>query len=268
MDRRRGDRVRIVRRLERGQKSLLTPAEDAYGAAIRDYWRGDGGYEVVERDDGWIGYSEGPPAYFARFEDWPPRQREAIGFARGRVLDIGCGAGRHSLHLQERGHDVVGIDNSPSAVQVCRERGLENAFVVPATKISAALGAFDTILMLGNNFGLLGRLARARWLLRRFKSITPPGGRIIAESLDPYNTDDPDHFAYHELNRNRGRMAGQLRLRVRYGRAKTPWFDYLIVSRNEMEGILQGTGWAVSRYIEHGEAAYAAVMERTEGRGP
>ena len=246
---------------------MLTQAEDAYGAAIRDYWRGDGGYEVVERDDGWIGYSEGPPAYLAEYDVWPQRQREAIGNAKGRVLDVGCGAGRHSLYLQEQGHEALGIDISPSAIEVCRERGVRKVMVSSVTGIGGELGTFDTILMLGNNFGLFGGYRRARWLLRRFKSITSEEGQIIAESLDPYDTDDPDHFAYHELNRSRGRMAGQLRLRVRYKKCKTPWFDYLIVSKGEMEGILQGTGWMVSRYIDHGEAAYVVVIERSEGRG-
>ena len=243
---------------------MLTPAEDAYGAAIRDYWRGLGGFEVVERDDDYIGYSEGPPAYFSEFDDWRPHQREAIGYASGRVLDVGCGAGRHSLYLQDRGHDVVGIDISPAAIEVCRERGLRNASVTPVTRVGPSLGTFDTILMLGNNFGLFGGYARARWLLRRFKSITSESARIIVDSLDPYETDDPDHFAYHDINRNRGRMAGQLRLRVRYKGAKTPWFDYLIVSKGEMKDILRGTGWAVSRYVDHGEAIYAAIIERTQ----
>ena len=246
---------------------MLTPAEDAYGAAMLDYWRGEDGYEVVERDDGWIGYSSGPPAYLSEYKDWPPNQRRAVGFARGRVLDIGCGAGRHSLYLQGRGHDVVGIDISPAAIEVCRERGLKNAQVMSVTRIGRELGSFDTILMLGNNFGLFGGYRRARWLLRRFKSMTSNGARIIAESLDPYATDNPDHFAYHELNRNRGRMAGQLRLRVRYRGFKTPWFDYLIVSKAEMEGILEGTGWAVSRYFDHGDALYAAVIERSPVQG-
>ena len=242
---------------------MLTQLEDAYGAAILDHWREEGGYEVVERDDGWIGYSAGPPAYFAEYAEWPAHQREAKGLARGRVLDVGCGAGRHSLYLQERGHDVVGIDISPAAIEVCRERGLKSALVKSVTRIGPGLGTFDTILMLGNNFGLFGGFSRARWLLRRFKSITTENARIIAESRDPYDTDDPDHFAYHDLNRNRGRMAGQLRLRVRYKGAKTPWFDYLIVSKDEMEAILSDTGWAVSRYLDQEHGPYIAVIERT-----
>ena len=246
---------------------MLTAAEDAYGAAILDHWREECGYEIVERDDGWIDYSEGPPAYFAPYQDWTPHQREAIGLARGRVLDIGCGAGRHSLHLQERGHDVAGIDTSPSAIEVCRKRGLKNAIVMSVTKIGTELGTFDTILMLGNNFGLFGGYGGARWLLRRFKSITPENGRIIAESLDPYATENPDHFAYHRRNRNRGRMAGQLRLRVRYGAFKTPWFDYLLVSKNGMEGILRGTGWAVSCFVDHGNGLNIAIIERSPRAG-
>jgi hypothetical protein len=70
------------------------------------------------------------------------------------------------------------------------------------------------------------------------------GGRIVAESLDPYGTDIPHHVAYQRRNGSRGRMPGQLRIRVRYRRRGTPWFDYLIVLRDELEELVGGTGLA------------------------
>ena len=73
--------------------------------------------------------------------------------------------------------------------------------------------------------------------------MTSSKGRIVAMSSDTYRTDNPDHLAYHARNRERGRMSGQLRLRVRYKKYAMPWFDYLIVSKVEMESILEGTGW-------------------------
>ena len=76
-----------------------------------------------ERDDGLITPTGGPGVYFREYEDWPAIEKQAIELARGRVLDIGCGAGRVGGHLQGKGLDVVGVDNSPLAVRTCRERG-------------------------------------------------------------------------------------------------------------------------------------------------
>lgn len=111
---------------------------------------------MVERDDGWIGLSQGAALYFAPRRDWTPLQRELVARARGRVLDVGCGAGRCALHLQERGLRVVGIDVSPLAVRTCRLRGVRDARVLSVTGISKRLGRFDTVLMMGHNLGLLG----------------------------------------------------------------------------------------------------------------
>ena len=84
------------------------------------------------------------------------------------------------------------------------------------TQLGSDLGRFDTLLMLGKNFGLFGSFKRARRLLKRFYDMTSGKGRIIAETLDPYKTRDPFHLEYHKLNRESGRMSGQVRLRVRF----------------------------------------------------
>jgi SAM-dependent methyltransferase len=243
----------------------LTRNQDAYGRQVYDQYLGKETCESVERDDGFIDTSGGAPAYFAEFRDWPMHQKRAAKFVTGRVLDVGAGAGRWSLHLQSRGHEVVAIDNSPLALKTCRLRGVKDARLVPVTRIGPALGRFDTILMMGNNFGLFGNPRRARWLLRRLKAVTNPGARIVAESNDPHKTTNPVHLRYQRFNWRRGRLAGGLRIRVRYQDSCTPWFDYLIVSRREMEAILDGTGWRVMRYIDSGGSSYVAVIEQVEG---
>lgn len=235
---------------------------DAFGHLLHDHLLGKGGTPlIVERDDGFVSTSAGGPFYFSRFEDWPAPERRAMRYARGRALDVGCGAGRVALHLQEQGHDVVGIDISPLAVKVCRERGLR-ALVRSVAEVSPDLGTFDTVLMMGNNFGLFGSPARAQRLLRKFHRLTGPKARIIAETTDPYATSDPGHLAYHRRNRRRGRAAGEIRMRVRYGTYATPWFDYLIVSKNELGKILQGTGWHAKRFFESGGPIYVAILEK------
>ena len=183
-------------------------------------------------------------------------------YVRGRVLDVGAGAGRVALHLQERGHDVVAIDISPGAIEVCRRRGVRDARVMRFEDVDPSLGTIDTVVMFGNNFGLFGGPRKGATMLRRLHRLTSDRGRIVAESRGVYDTDDPDHLAYHERNRKRGRMAGQLRLRVRHRLMTTPWFDYLIVSQDEMRDLVAGTGWEVARFLPTESGIYAAVIDK------
>lgn len=226
----------------------LTNEQDAFGHAVWDQYHGTKAFEIIERSDGLFSISSGPSAYLSEPAYWAPYEKEALEqHAHGRVLDIGCNAGRHALFLQQNGLDVLGVDVSPLSIAVAKERGLKSAEVLSIDDLSAELGTFDTILMLGNNFGLFASPAKARRLLRRFKTLTRPRATLIAESLNVYETKDPDHLAYLAANRERGRMSGQIRMRARYKRFVTPWFDYLMVSPAEMEALLDGTGWQIVR---------------------
>jgi SAM-dependent methyltransferase len=243
---------------------MLTDSQDAYGHELYDFFKGGqrpgSVMEIVERDDGYIVAHGDAGIYFNDYKKWPPHYKKAMRYVRGRVLDIGCGAGRCSLYLQRKGLDVVGIDISPLAIQVCKERGLRDARVLSISQINKELGIFDTVIMMGNNFGLFGSFAGARRILKKLHKITSGKARIIAETNDAYQTNDLIHLDYHEFNRKRGRMSGQVRIRVRRGKYATPWFDYLMVSKEEMENILKGTGWKVEKCISFPLAAYIAVI--------
>src|SRR5262249_1047691 len=154
----------------------LKPEQDAYGRLVLEYLETGEGTEIVERDDGFIATSRyGPAVYFAPLRRWVKAERQAMRLLRGRVLDVGCGAGRGAAPLQERGHEVVAIDLSPLAVEVSRRRGVRDTRELPVTRVGHELGRFDTIVMFGNNFGLMGSRRRAPWLLRRFGSIANDG---------------------------------------------------------------------------------------------
>jgi SAM-dependent methyltransferase len=236
--------------------------EDGYGQMLLAALEGRDAVEIVERDDGFIEANPGPRGYLAPFRRWHPLDRQAMRFVRGRVLDVGCGGGRVCLHLQERGQEVVGIDISAGAVEVCRRRGVRDVRLCSIDDVDDSLGVFDTIVMLGNNFGLFASTAKAKRLLRRFHRLTSERGRIVAETRDVYRTDDPAHLAYQERNRSRGRMSGQIRIRVRYRDQATPWFDYLMVSQGELEDLLDGTGWRLGRVLES-EDTYVAIIDKT-----
>ncbi|HWR82736.1 MAG TPA: class I SAM-dependent methyltransferase [Candidatus Deferrimicrobium sp.] len=239
--------------------------QDAFGHGMFDWLNGIRGAEIIERDDGNFEVSGGPQAYFAEYKNWSPHEKKAIRYARGRVLDIGCGAGRCMLYLKRKGLDAVGIDTSPLAIKVCKKRGLQNVKQLSVAQVSSKLGIFDTILMYGGNFGLVRNPKTARWLLRKFYRMTSERARIVACSLDPYQAPAIEHLEYHKLNRQRGRMPGQVRVRLRYKKSASPWFDWLVVSKSEMADLLRGTGWHVRKAIDSERGpCYATIIEKTK----
>lgn len=235
--------------------------EDAYGLLILDAIEGKKPIEVVERDDGFV-FAYHSDYLVDPFRRWQPVERRAMRFVRGRVLDIGCGAGRVCLHLQERGLDVVGIDNSPSAVEGCRRRGVKDVRLWEIGEIDGRLGSFDTLVMLGNNFGLLGGERSARRALRRLHAVTRPRGRLIGQSFDPHSLTSPSQVAYVSRNRECGRLPGRQRVRVRYVDRSTPWFDVTIFSPDEMAALLDGTGWRLGRTLPGRGGGYVAILDR------
>jgi SAM-dependent methyltransferase len=243
----------------------ITNATDAYGHELWAFRTEGHAQEIVERDDGFISASDWPKRYFADFKAWPAHERRSMRFVQGaRALDIGCGAGRVSLFLQRRGLTVTAIDNSPLAIRLCRQRGVKDARVLAVDQIARlAPASFDTVVMFGNNFGLFGSSTKAKRLLRQLHRLTSPEAVILAESLNPHTRGAAAHVRYRRRNRDRGRMSGQIRIRIRFGELKGPWFDYLLVSPAEMKAILAGTGWRVREVLRSSDGpVYVAVIEK------
>lgn len=241
----------------------MKPEEDAVGQEIWAFYQGREVFEIWESDDGYISaYSTEPKRYFLEYDDWAIHEKKAMEFVKGKVLDIGCGAGRHSLYLQKRGFDVLGIDSSPLAVKVCKLRGVKRVKVMSIEYAIFKPSSFDTIVMLGNNFSLFGSFTKARRLLKKLHRITERTALIIAETRDPYKTDNPTYLEYYERNKQKNRMSGQLRGRVRFEKFVTKWFDWLMVSKDEMKEILDGTRWQVREFIDSGDAQYVAIIEK------
>jgi SAM-dependent methyltransferase len=237
--------------------------KDAYGHEIMDYFNGQESYEIVERDDDFIASSAGPKFYFLEYKDWPKIEKEAIRYSKGNVLDIGAGAGRVALYLQKKGFRVTAIDNSPLSIKVCHKRGVKIALPLSIGYIDAfEPNSFDTIIMYGNNFGLFSSFQKAKKLLKKMSLITKPNAIIIAESNDPYQTNEPAHLHYHKLNKSRGNMCGQARIRIRYKNFIGHWFTYLLVSKKEMKDILHGTGWKIDKFIDSPGSAYIAIIRK------
>lgn len=233
---------------------------DAFGDALQQCWRRGGrygvAYEIAERDDGFISVVDAahylrPPDKLGPLDQW------ACEHAVGRILDVGCGAGRQAVALMAGGHEVVGIDPSPGAIEIARERGVQA--ILGTLEDDFDLGIFDTVLMLGNNLGLLADRQHASVVLRRLAEAVRPGGRLIGSCISPAAETAPEDVAYQENNRKNGRLPGQLRIRIRHRLTCTPWFDYLHVSVAELSGLTSGTAWTVFDSID-GPIGYAAML--------
>ncbi|MCK5562620.1 class I SAM-dependent methyltransferase [Candidatus Bathyarchaeota archaeon] len=239
----------------------MKPEEDAFGQMIWAYYQGKEVFEIWERNDGYISIDL-PKTYLSEYEEWALHQRTAMEFVKGKVLDIGCGAGRHSLYLQKKGFDVLGIDVSPLAVKICRLRGLKKARVMSIEEVNFKPSSFDSIIMMGNNFSLFGSFKKARRLLKRFHRMTSSNALIVTETRDPYKTNNPTYLEYYEFNKKRGRMSGRLRGRIRFEKYIGKWFDWLMVSKKEMKKILKGTGWKIKEFIDSNDSQYIAIIEK------
>ena len=216
-------------------------------------------FEVVERDDGHVRANDASRYVMSSWgvlDDWIHAR------ARGRVLDVGCGAGRNALVLQSAGMDVVGLDISPGAVRVARARGLEQ--VVEGTIDHADVaGPFDTIVLAGNNLGLLSSRDRAPVVLQRLAQLSAPGGQILATAVgrEPGAAASLEDAEYEQRNRDRGRLRWQVTMRSRYGRLATPWFDYLFLTVDELATLVEGTGWLIADTQPQG-SGYAVQLRR------
>ncbi len=226
-----------------GTVLILQGPQDAYGQMMIDYLDGREVWQIVERDDGFIAPGVHPRHYFTGVDQWRSAEQAAMSLARGRVIDVGCGAGRFVRHLRDRGQDVVGIDNSAGAIDACRRQRIESAQCVDLVDVDSRFGTFDTVLLLGGNFGLLGPPERGRTILKRWLEITTPDARILAASRDPRDQADEQRARLIERNEREGRFAGESQIRIRYRHFATPWFDHVPVSEAELHRYVDGTGW-------------------------
>ncbi len=162
--------------------SLLNSGADPMGAAIYDYHR-NGKAEALRVFSSQFEEDEIPvEELFREYEDMPELEKMALEMARGDILDVGAGSGCHSLALAGLGKSPVAIDISPLSVAVMRERGVDarlvNLYDESFTK------KFDTVLMLMNGTGIIGRLENMPVFFDRIRQLLNPGGALIIDSSD------------------------------------------------------------------------------------
>jgi SAM-dependent methyltransferase len=201
--------------------------------------------EHDEHDDGNSVPAMHPEWFFRPFDEWDWWDRELLPtIDRGPVLDLGAGASRASLYLQERGLEVTVVESSAGAAEVCRRRGVHDVREQDLNDPPAD-EQWETVLLLCGNLGLGGSWDGNRRLLTRLAECTSPDARLIGDSVN-----------------YEGRA--EIGLRIRYRDVVTPWWRQCNVAAREVEALVDGTGWAIERQVEDG-ADHAVVLRRVSG---
>jgi SAM-dependent methyltransferase len=228
---------------------------------MKDAVNGIKGEYYIEREDGRV---DTLPVedYMKSLLQWDDLERLGIQHAKGKVLDIGCGAGRVLVHLQNCGHEVVGIDLAQGAIEACKIRGIQEVHQTSAADLTFSDSEFDTIVMYGNNFGVLGDDDSIIKMLQTLHRITSDDGIIIAGSSDIVKTDMQEHLDYHKLNLDRGRPKGLIRLRVKYKGIIGEWGDLRLATPEEMIYLGEQSGWKLDRKYQKG-SSYVGVLSKS-----
>jgi SAM-dependent methyltransferase len=222
---------------------VIDPSGDAFGAALLDYLDGREVPELVlEVQGGGAGPAMHPEWFFRDFDRWEWWDRELLPLVEhGPVLDLGAGAGRAGLYLQDRGLRVTAVDASPGAAAVCHRRGLADVRLGDVNNPPADQ-AWAGILLLCGNLGLGGSWAGNRRLLARLAGLAAPGAVLVGDSVTP---DGP----------------AQVVLRIRYRELITPWWPQYNIPARQMAALVDGTGWKMDRHLEDG-ADHAVLLRR------
>lgn len=168
---------------------------------------------------------------FRTFDEMPRLEQTALRLAQGRILDCGAGSGCHSLALQEMGKTVEAIDISPLSVDVMRRRGVREVYQANLFDPNY-LRRFDTILMLMNGSGIIGRLEHLPSFFERLKQLLNPGGTVYMDSSDlRYLFEDEDGSYLVDLA---GAYYGEVDFRMQYKKVRGDRFDWLYVDFNTL----------------------------------
>lgn len=163
--------------------NVLFPAGDPMGAAIFDYHKNGAPAGKLVVHSSMFEDDEIPvDGLFRSFAQMPPLEQAALRMAEGRILDVGAGSGCHSQALKDMGKEPVAIDISPLSVSVMTDKGIDARLM--NLYDDRFKDTFDTVLMLMNGSGIIGRLENMPVFFKKMKQILAPGGCVLMDSSD------------------------------------------------------------------------------------
>jgi SAM-dependent methyltransferase len=227
--------------------------KDVLGTAISDF------HNNTSTGKLWVHNKYGPKeempvdVYFRDMEEMPQLEWAALHQCRGRILDIGAGAGSHALALQEMKLDISALDISPLSAAVMRARGVRKVINEDFFKLNTGPQEplYDTLLLLMNGIGLSGTLGGLRLFLTKARTLLHPGGQLIFDSSDIaylYDGKPPLSPAYY----------GEILYQYEYRRQRSDWFKWLFIDRKTLTKIATEEGWQIELIFEDHYDQYLA----------
>lgn len=207
--------------------------QDVFGTALLDYHEGRYTQDIVTYSS--LGDEDVLPLphLFRMFAEMPSIEQQALQLCRGKILDVGCGAGSHALHLQKKGFDVTGLDISLGALQVSAARGLKQT--VHTSILDYRGEHYDTLLLLMNGVGLAGTLDHLGVFLGKLKSLLHPQGQVLMDSTDIIYMFETDNDGSYWIPTDTP-YYGEIRFEMEYKSLKTEPFPWLYVDYNTLQG--------------------------------
>jgi len=232
--------------------------KDLFGKAILDFQTQNAPEDLItetsisEEDEMSVAY------LFRSYSEMPPLEQKALELAKGKVLDVGCGAGSHSLYLQNERHlEVTAIDISANAIQACTLRGIKNASVQDVMTLENE--KYDTILLLMNGAGMCGRLKNVAAFLVKLKSLLNEGGQILLDSSDIIYMFDEDEDGGKIIPLDQ-EYYGEVVFNIRYkGQQEAP-FNWMYIDYNTLQNAAHANGMQCELLLEGAHFDYLARL--------
>ena len=232
--------------------------KDLFGKAILDYQTNNSPEDIItetsisEADEMSVAY------LFRNYNEMPKLEQKALQLAKGKVLDVGCGAGSHALELQnERNLEVTAIDISENAVKACQLRGIKNVKVANILDLDIE-NKFDTILLLMNGTGIFGTLNETAKYLQKLKSLLNEGGQILIDSSDLIYMFDQDEDGAYSIPADG--YYGELTFTVQYKGETEETFPWLYLDYNTLQNAAIANGLQCELVAEGEHFDYLAKL--------
>ncbi|SHL87141.1 class I SAM-dependent methyltransferase [Flavobacterium chilense] len=232
--------------------------KDLFGKAMFDFQTNNSPEDIItetsisEEDEMSIDY------LFRSYDEMPKIEQKALQLTIGKTLDIGCGAGSHSLSLQnDRNLDVISIDISPKAIETCNLRGVKNAKVENILDFEGE--KFDTILLLMNGTGIFGKLENCNIYLSKLKSLLNPEGQILLDSSDIIYMFDEDEDGGKWIPSSNN-YYGELVFNISYKGEKEEPFNWLYLDFNTLQNAAIANGLKCELILEGDHYDYLAKL--------
>lgn len=232
----------------------MNAINDVFGNAIEDYYNQPQNQIIhvhspdFEDDEILVSY------LFRDFTKMPAIEQQALQLCKGKILDVGCGAGSHSLYLQNQKLDVLGIDTSPKSLEICVKRGVKSIQHINFFELQNK--EFDTLLFMMNGIGIVGRMEHIHRFFEQIKKVLKPNGQILLDSSDlSYLYEDTEEDIYDSPF-----YYGEMEYQISFKQYKSKPFYWLYLDFNSLTMCAALHGFTTEKIMDGDHFDYLARL--------